>query len=290
MENSAISASSIRSASESTSDSSSSVREEVTERSSPTLAQASRFNAAVSSTDYATNKERATAPPIKNEPRSHPSKVDLEAEAEQVLYLPPKRYTGGHRLRPVPKEQDNQNYPAWENLEKVTKANLDADSGWWTLQLYDVVLVCIRGEATPTRLAKVVDMRKLQDGRFMVIYAWLYEEEDIKKEFTTDDGGMEEEYANNLKQAWDQNPGPVKYMLSSNQTVALWDTAYERLAQEDVDTKLSKTHVYKTTDTRTVAPERHIYSINDKHKSPKWLIQLLHETPALDAFPSAGST
>jgi hypothetical protein len=152
----------------------------------------------------------------------------------------------------------------WNVLNQVRHASLET----WEVHLCDIVTVCLE---TPSRgYAKVTDLRKLEDGRFMVVYTWLYTRKEILEEYTGKDG-VPPHLQENLDQNWPAD-SEFNYMLSSNRTVTLWDTALCR-APESVTSKICDSFVYVTTPSRKVRPGRWIYSVRDA--KVKWLENIL---------------
>ena len=134
----------------------------------------------------------------------------------------------------------------WKFLEKVKMAPLDS----WTLRRGDIVNVDTGHSAAP---AKVSDVRWLDDGRFVVVYCWLYTREEILDELQID-GAISAPALANLDQMWPPSV-PYKYMLSTNRTITLWDTVIER-APHEVSFSLCYSAIYSTTPT-----SRRIWSI-----------------------------
>ncbi|KAL4935581.1 hypothetical protein BDV06DRAFT_228696 [Aspergillus oleicola] len=190
---------------------------------------------------------------------------DFEPPKALVLYQ--SRGDGWRYFTPIPESGQKP----WAELPKVDCAPLETRKGTWNLQLNDIVQVCLDrpGEA----YAKVTDMRDLEDGRFMVVYTWLYTKDEILEEYTHDDS-VRPSLQKNLNNGWLQDTTrQVHYMLSSNRTVTLWDTALKR-APAEVTNSISDDHVYVT---RSRAPRKGnrcwIYSVKDPRV--EWLKRLL---------------
>ncbi|KAL4755669.1 uncharacterized protein BDW70DRAFT_146130 [Aspergillus foveolatus] len=152
----------------------------------------------------------------------------------------------------------------WSELEQVQCASLET----WEVRLYDIVTVCVQGLSEG--YAKVTDLRDLEDGRFMVVYTWLYTRAEILEEYTGPNG-VPPRLQENLDRNWPAD-SEFNYMLSSNRTVTLWDTALRR-APEHVASKICDGFVYVTTTKKKIRPARWIYSV--KEPKVKWLADIL---------------
>lgn len=178
------------------------------------------------------------------------------AAPAQELYAVSRE--GVENLQPLP---INGGKP-WKYLLKVNLAPL----GSWTLRRGDIVNV---DTGHSTAFAKVSDIRSLDDGRFVVVYCWLYTREDILDELKID-GALPSSALANLNQMWP--PGVrYSYMLSTNRTITIWDTAIERVPPE-VSFSLCYSAVYSTTPT-----SRRIWSIDNKRF--RWMKKILHLEP-----------
>lgn len=150
----------------------------------------------------------------------------------------------------------------WKCLRRVNLAPL----GSWTLRRGDFVNVDTGHSVAP---AKVSDVRWLDDGRFVVVYCWLYTREEILDELHVD-GAIPSSALANLNQMWPPHV-PYKYMLSTNRTITLWDTAIDRALQK-VSFGLCYSAIYSTTPT-----SRRIWSIENKRF--QWMKKILHYEP-----------
>ncbi|KAJ5532386.1 hypothetical protein N7513_001998 [Penicillium frequentans] len=179
------------------------------------------------------------------------------AAPAQELYAVSRE--GVENFRPLPM---NGAKP-WKYLRKLDLAPL----GSWTLRRGDIVNVDTGHSTAP---AKVSDIRSLEDGRFVVVYCWLYTREDILDELKID-GAVPSSALTNLNQMW---PLGVRfsYMLSTNRTISIWDTAIER-ALPKISSSLCYSAIYSTTST-----SRRVWSIDNKRF--QWMKRILHLEPA----------
>src|SRR3981189_3630320 len=92
----------------------------------------------------------------------------LPAPPAQLLYKTQRE--GVRDFRP---ESVNGAKP-WQSLAKVTSAPLDT----WDLHVGDVVAVHL--DQGMEEYAKVSDLRRLEDGRFVVVYTWFYTRQNIE--------------------------------------------------------------------------------------------------------------
>ncbi|KAL4883379.1 nucleoside phosphorylase domain-containing protein [Aspergillus karnatakaensis] len=159
----------------------------------------------------------------------------------------------------------------WRELEKVDEADVDND---WVLHRGDIVTVCVPGPDLSQNpddskaYAKVTDLRAVGDGRYMVVYTWLYTREEIIEDMETGDGDLDACHAN-LEERWPKD-AEYEYMFSTNRTVTLWNTAIS-LAPEDVQAKICDSYVYIT---KITAPsERWIEEIGAYRV--RWLQRIL---------------
>ncbi|KAL3712530.1 hypothetical protein TMatcc_001229 [Talaromyces marneffei ATCC 18224] len=185
------------------------------------------------------NNGRIETPPDSS-PTPTSSQIPPPAE---VLYL--TKSNGGRDLRPTPVEGAKP----WNKLTRVDSAPLDT----WTIHQGDIVKVCL--ETDREEYAKIIEIRRLEDGRHMVVYTWLYTREEIQTEFEID-GTLPDLLQKNLDQRWPAN-ATFRYMLSTNRTITLWDTAISR-APRDVIESLSRRFIYSTTPSK-----RFIWSVNN---------------------------
>jgi hypothetical protein len=137
----------------------------------------------------------------------------------------------------------------WNKLSHVDSAPLET----WTIHIGDIVKVC--SETDREEYAKVSEMRHLEDGRYMVVYTWLYTREEIRAEFEID-GTMPDLLQKNLDERWPAD-ATFRFMLSTNRTITLWDTAISR-APKDVIESLGHRFIYSTTPSK-----RFIWSVNN---------------------------
>jgi hypothetical protein len=166
-----------------------------------------------------------------------------------ILYLTSS--DGGRNLSPRPAD----GVKPWRQLPRVHSAPLDT----WNIHLGDIVKVLL--EKDREGYAKISDMRSLEDERYMVVYTWLYTREEVQEEFETD-GIIPEILRKNLDKRWPVD-ATFQYMLSTNRTVTLWDTAISRASREVVDS-LCHSSIYSTTPST-----RFIWSMNSRRF--KWM-------------------
>jgi hypothetical protein len=178
----------------------------------------------------------------------------------EILYI--TSGDGGRILSPRPA---NRAKP-WRQLHRVHSAPLDT----WDIHLGDIVKVCL--EEGRESYAKISDMRSLEDGRYMVVYTWLYTREEVQEEFETN-GIIPEILHKNLEKRWPVD-ATFQYMLSTNRTVSLWDTAISRAPREVVEA-LCHSSIYSTTSST-----RSIWSMNNPRF--KW-VKEIHDLGALPA-------
>ncbi|CRG92698.1 hypothetical protein PISL3812_09763 [Talaromyces islandicus] len=149
-----------------------------------------------------------------------------------VLYL--TSGDGGRNLSSRPTDGAKP----WRQLYRVHTAPLDT----WAIHLGDIVKVCL--EKDRESYAKISDIRGLDDGRYMVVYTWLYTREEVQEEFETD-GIIPEVLRKNLERRWPAD-ATFQYILSTNCTVTLWDTAISRAPSEVVES-LCHSSIFSTT-------------------------------------------
>ncbi|KAL2845072.1 hypothetical protein BJY01DRAFT_247889 [Aspergillus pseudoustus] len=184
----------------------------------------------------------------------------------------------------------------WNHLMRVQSANLEtATSKPWKIHVGDIVTVCVPGnmdnpgppiiliedsedepdpnegedpDDDPKAYAKVADLRCLGDGRYMAVYAWLYTREEIAAELKTRTGGVVEKTdLAMLRKKWPRR-ATFRYMLSTNRTVTLWNTAITR-APPSVVSSICGSSVYVT---RRL--ERYIADIDDERL--EWMRGIFH--------------
>ncbi|KAL3483020.1 hypothetical protein BJX62DRAFT_245312 [Aspergillus germanicus] len=169
----------------------------------------------------------------------------------------------------------------WEQLDQVQSAKLETNTEEsWTISLGDIVTVCVpentqsvssQGsddgsddddadiksdpEDDPHCHAKVSDLRSLDDGRYMVVYTWLYTRAEILADLETGTG-IDQDDLDMLKETW-PSAAPFRYMLSTNRTITLWDTAITH-APAPVVSSICDSSIYVTR-----SEERWIADIND---------------------------
>jgi hypothetical protein len=151
----------------------------------------------------------------------------------------------------------------WRTLFRVGSAPLDN----WCIHLGDIVTVCVSEERED--IAKVSDIRRLDDGRYVVVYTWVYTREQVAAELETD-GVLPERRRKNLDQRWPAD-AHYRYMMSTNRTITLWDTAISR-APYEVTARLCHSSIYSTTSS-----ERRIWSVENPRI--KWARKILELDP-----------
>lgn len=90
----------------------------------------------------------------------------------------------------------------------------------WTLRRGFIINVDAGNSTSP---AKVSDIRCLDDGRYVVVYTWLYTREQIIEELEVD-GKLSLRDRAHLDRMWPLGDR-YRYILSTNRTITLWDTA-----------------------------------------------------------------
>ncbi|KAJ5799034.1 uncharacterized protein N7503_006539 [Penicillium pulvis] len=175
-------------------------------------------------------KENAASPKVAHAPSA------------QILY----RITGdgAAQLRPMPVGRA----AAWESLSVVSSAHLPR----WKVHRGDIVIVDIglRG----TDVAKVSDLRRLSDGRYIIVYAWLHTRNEITRELEVD-SKLPAHALVHLDSMWPPNAAH-KLMLSTNRTITIWDTAIAK-APKKIRTSICQYAIYNTTPL-----SRRIVSVN----------------------------
>ncbi|CAL5867215.1 uncharacterized protein PFLUO_LOCUS1430 [Penicillium psychrofluorescens] len=175
-----------------------------------------------------------------HEPNGKGRCSNFDAKSQQSHFAPPAQVLyrvsteGVKDFRPIPVK----GAMPWKCLPGVNSAPLGA----WIVQRGDIVSVDLaqRGQD----YAKVSDLRLLRDGRYIAVYAWLYARWEIAQELQVD-GRMPIKSPSHLDKMWPPN-AEHKYMLSTNRTITLWDTAIER-APTTIATKLCQDAIYSTT-------------------------------------------
>ncbi|KZN87657.1 hypothetical protein EN45_062180 [Penicillium chrysogenum] len=146
----------------------------------------------------------------------------------------------------------------WKDLRKVDSAPL----GSWTLYRGYIVHV---DTGCSSCFAKVSDIRCLADGRYAVVYTWLYTREQVAEELEVD-GALSPRSRAHLDRMWPHKDRYV-HMLSTNRTITLWDTAISR-APESVVSALCYSAIYSTTPT-----SRRIWNVDNSRF--KWMKRIL---------------
>ncbi|KAJ9654599.1 hypothetical protein H2201_008969, partial [Coniosporium apollinis] len=113
----------------------------------------------------------------------------------------------------------------WNSLPSVRSAV----QGPLTLYVGDTVFVCCTD--SHDHLAKVTDLRDLEDGRYVVVFAWYYSRADIKSSLERKHG-RSKHLSDYLNRHWPET-ALYRYMLSSDRIITLWDTV-QRKAPYDV--------------------------------------------------------
>ena len=152
----------------------------------------------------------------------------------------------------------------WKLLPSVDTASL----GTWSVRRGDTVAVCL--DSGKRGFAKVSDLRVVDDGRFVIVYTWLYTRDEVVAELH-EGGTLSERYREHLNRKWPMG-APYKYMLSTSRTVALWDTALSR-APEEVVSQISTTWIYSTT-------QRKHKICNVDEPRLRWMKRILDLEPA----------
>lgn len=192
------------------------------------------------SEDYSRNDHERVDALAVSDPATLYSQVPPPAE---VVYL--AEGNGSRYLKPRPMEGAKP----WNQLARVDSAPLDT----WTIHLGDIVKVCL--ETDREDYAKISEIRCLEDGRYMVVYTWLYTREEVLAEFEAN-GTIPDFLRKNLDQRWPAN-ATFRYMLSTNRTITLWDTAISRAPRVVIES-LSHHFIYSTTPSK-----RFIWSVNN---------------------------
>jgi hypothetical protein len=154
------------------------------------------------------------------------------APPAQILYHLPTE--GIKDFRPIPVG----NAIPWEYLSNVASAPL----GTWTIRCGDIVSVDLGHQGQD--YAKVSDLRRLGDGRYIVVYMWLYTRDEIAQELQLN-GRMSPSAEAHIKKMWPADSWN-RYILSTNRTITLWDTAIEK-ASAVIANSLCQDSFYSTT-------------------------------------------
>ncbi|EED14479.1 hypothetical protein TSTA_106890 [Talaromyces stipitatus ATCC 10500] len=191
--------------------------------------------------DNARNKTSADSAPV--------PVISQAPPPADVLYL--TKGDGVRNLSPRPVDGAKP----WRQLARVSSAPLET----WDIHLGDIVQVCL--EKDRKSYAKISEIRRLDDGRYVVVYTWLYRREEVQAEFETD-GIIPRLLRRNLDKRWPAD-ATFQYMLSTNRTITLWDTAISR-APRDVVESVCHSSIYSTTPST-----RYIWSVNSPRF--KWM-------------------
>ena len=177
------------------------------------------------------------------------------APSARVLYI----VTMEGRLRPIPVAGE----AAWESLPVVSSAALPR----WTLNRGDIVTVDIgqKGQG----YAKVSDLRRLSDGRYVVVYAWLYARSQIVRKMEID-ADLPAQAQVNIDTMWPPNAAH-ELMLSTNRTITMWDTAIAR-APRIITESICLYAIYNTTTL-----SRQIVGVD--HPRFQWMREILIMKP-----------
>lgn len=151
----------------------------------------------------------------------------------------------------------------WESLHRVSSASLPG----WTVHCGDIVIVNI-GENRED-FAKVCDLRRLSDGRYVVVYAWLYTRQEVCQEAQVD-GKLAIRSKAHIDEMWPLNASH-RFLLSTNRTITMWDTAIAK-APERITAGVCKYAIYSTT-----VNSRRIVSVDHHHF--KWMKAALEMQP-----------
>lgn len=92
--------------------------------------------------------------------------------------------------------------------------------------------------------AKVSELRRLSDGRYVIVYAWLYTRSQIARELEVD-AKLPAHALLYLDTMWPPNAAH-KLMLSTNRTITMWDTAIAK-APQSITTSICQYAIYNTT-------------------------------------------
>ncbi|KAL4936176.1 hypothetical protein BDV06DRAFT_205516 [Aspergillus oleicola] len=170
-------------------------------------------------------------------------------------------------------------FPPWNDLHQVKRAPLEDESSTspsalktWKVYLGDIVTVVVEDSQFDSNspisrapYAKVTDLRSVGDGRYMIVYAWLYTRDQVLEEI----GRHQKARLENINKKWPQD-SQYKYILSTNRTVTLWDTVIE-LAPGDVVRGIHRDIVYVTMDLK----KSYRYISDITKKQVKWMKEIL---------------
>ncbi|KAJ5643564.1 uncharacterized protein N7484_006071 [Penicillium longicatenatum] len=154
------------------------------------------------------------------------------APSAQILYQ--VTGDGAAQLRPILVDRA----AAWESLSVVSSAHLPR----WTIHRGDIVIVDIGPKGMD--YAKVSDLRRLSDGRYVIVYAWLYTRNEIARQLEVD-AKLPAHAPVHLDSMWRPN-AEHKMMLSTNRTMMIWDTAIAK-APKKITMSTCQYAIYNTT-------------------------------------------
>lgn len=153
-----------------------------------------------------------------------------------------------------------------------------ASLGTWSARRGDVVAVCL--DSGREGFAKISDMRRGDDGRHHVVYTWLYTRDEVVEDLRREGDVLAERSRKRLERKWPAE-APFNYVLSTDRTVTLLDTALSR-APEEVTSQISTEWIYNTTQRR-----RKICSVDEF----RWMKRILElEPPELPDQEAARET
>lgn len=200
-------------------------------------------------------------PMLENNNSSASSSPDLRSQhsppPEVILYKVRQHGSEFMDITPVDKS-----VKPWKELPCVNAADL----GEWTVRAGDIVTVHLHADADTGEYAKVSEIRRYDNNRYVVIYTWLYTREEVEAELQTDDGFMPKQSQRYLDRKWPSD-ACYEYMFSTNRTVSIWDTAICR-APKKITTKICDHSIYQTTPSK-----RRIWSVNNR--GFKWMRQII---------------
>ncbi|KAJ5902764.1 hypothetical protein N7495_003292 [Penicillium taxi] len=179
------------------------------------------------------------------------------APSAQILYQ--VIGDGAAQLRPIPLDRA----AAWKSLSVVSSARLPR----WTVHRGDIAIVDIGPKGID--YAKVSDLRHLSDGRYVVVYAWLYTRNEIARELEVD-ARLPAHALVHFDSMWPPNT-EHKLMLSTNRTITIWDTAIAK-APKKIATSICQYAIYNTTPL-----SRRIVRVD--HPNFQWMREVLTMKP-----------
>ena len=186
----------------------------------------------------------------------NPNDEDLEDFEEEFYKI---EDPGAKDLRPTPIAGGKP----WSSLPSKESALLDD----WNVKIGDVVFVRCIGNRDG--LAKVSDIKNLDNERYLLVLIWYYTREEIEEELRGSRKIPKRRQAH-LDAQWPSN-APFSHMLSSNRTINMWDTLRGK-APPEVMAKLCPNMFYVTTQSiRKICKA--------EHPNYKWMKQLLYLAP-----------